>query len=75
MFLKTFEKMRGTLLYWFGGQQQTSTLKQEKNSFFNTKFNAEFNKISFFFLKASKKRRKMAKTKGVQKNTNASFGD
>ena len=49
MFLKTFEKMQGTMLYWFSEQQQTITLKQEKNGFFNAKFSAEFNEISLFF--------------------------
>ena len=48
--------------------QQPSTLTRQKLGFFYAKFSAEFDEISLFFLKATGRCRKMAKTKVVQKN-------
>ena len=61
MFLKTFEKMQATLLYWFASQQQTSTLKPQKGRFFYQKFSAELNEISFFSQKHQERIKKQLK--------------
>ena len=37
-------------------------LRQQKNGLFYVKFNAEFNELSLFFLKAARSGQKMAKT-------------
>ena len=63
--------MQTISLYWFAAQQQTSTLTRQKSGFFYAKFSAEFNEISLFFLKATGRVQKTAKTKVVQKNTNS----
>ena len=63
--LNIFETMLAISLYWFAAQQQTSTLTTQKCGFFYAKFSAELNKISLFFLKATGRGRKMAKTKVV----------
>ena len=63
--------MQTISLYWFAAQQQTSTLARQKSRFFYAKFSAEFNEISLFFLKATGRGQKTAKTKVVQKNTNS----
>ena len=62
--------MQAILLYWFAAQQQTSTLTRLKFGFFSAKFSAEFNEISFFFLKATGSGQKLTKTKVMQKNAN-----
>ena len=61
--------MQAISLYWFAAPQ-TSTLTRQKCGFSYAKFSAEFNEISLFFLKATGRGRKMAKTKVVQKNAN-----
>ena len=38
-------------MYWFATQQQTSTLTQQRFSFFYVNFSAEINDISLFFWK------------------------
>ena len=45
-------------------------LHGQKFGFFYAKFGSKFNEISAFFLKATGRSRKMAKTKVVQKNAN-----
>ena len=62
--------MQAITLYWFAAQQETKALKRQKSGFFYEKLRAQFNEISPFFLKASGKTRKTAKTKVVQKNAN-----
>ena len=70
MFLKTFEKMQATSLYWFAAQQQTSSFKRQESGFFYASFSSELNEIIMFFLKAAGKDLKMTKTKVVQKDAN-----
>ena len=62
--------MQAISLYWFAVQHQTSTLTRQKVGFIYAKFSAEFNEISLFFLKATRRGQKMPKTKEVQKNAN-----
>ena len=41
--------MQAISLYWFAGQQQTSTLRRQKKiSLFDVEFSADFNEISLF---------------------------
>ena len=58
--------MQAILLYCFATQQQTST----KSGLLYVKFNAEFNELSLFFLKATRSGQKITKTKVVRKNAN-----
>ena len=58
--------MQAILLYCFATQQQTSM----KSGLLYVKFNAEFNELSLFFLKATRSGQKMTKTKVVRKNAN-----
>ena len=58
--------MQAILLYCFATQQQTSM----KSGLLYVKFNAEFNELSLFFLKATRSGQRMTETKVVRKNTN-----
>ena len=62
--------MQTILLYWFVAQQQTSTLIRQKFGLLYAKFSAEFNEIGLFFLKATGRSWKMAKTKVIRTNAN-----
>ena len=62
--------MQAVSLYWFAAQQQTSTLRRQKIDFFDVKFNANFNELSIFFLKATGRCQKVARTKVVRTNAN-----
>ena len=48
-FLKFLKKTQAILLYWFVAQQQTSTSRRQKFTFFYLKFSAKFNEVSFKF--------------------------
>ena len=58
--------MQAILLYCFATQKQTSM----KSGLLYVKFNAEFNELSLFFLKATRSGQKMTETKVVLKNAN-----
>ena len=51
-------------------QHQTTSRRRQHFDLFYLKRNAEFNEISFFFLKATGSVQKIAKTKVIWKNTN-----
>ena len=50
-------------MYWFAAQQQTSTLRRQKISFFYVKFSAEFDELSFFYWKQQDVAKKWLKLK------------
>ena len=62
--------MQSILLYWLAVHQQTSTLTWQSFGFFYAKFSAKFNEISLFFLRATGKCLRMAKTEVVQQDAN-----
>ena len=63
--------MQGILLYWFGTQEQTSTLRRQKIGLFDAKFSAGFNELLSFLVKTTGSgKKKLAKTKVVRKNDN-----
>ena len=53
--------MQAISLCWFAAQQQTNTLRRPKIGLFYVKFNAEFNELSLFFLKATGSGQKMTR--------------
>ena len=63
--------MQAMLLCWFAAQQQTKTVRRQKFGLFYVKFNAEFNKLSLFFLKPTGTAQKMVKIKVFRKNADS----
>ena len=51
-------------------QAKASEFRRQKISLFYVKFNAGFDELSFFFLKATGSGEKMGKAKVVRKNAN-----
>ena len=62
--------MQTISLCWFAVLQQTSAFRRQKIGLLYGKFNAQFNELSFFFLKGTRSGQKMVKTKVVRKNAN-----
>lgn len=62
--------MQAIWLDWFPAQQQTSAVRRQHIGLIDSKFSADFNKLSLFVLKAKGSGQKMAQSKVVRKNAN-----